>query len=369
PAAAWLKIVAPQLYAQIRLPVYAALAYALSVVDMALVLAPSHPAPLSVVGLRLFMAPDLNLVFPGAAAAMLQLAIVIAAIGLWRLGEVGVARLGRLRVATGERGAATQIAAVTLGGVALAALALAFAAIAALALWSFAWRWPFPDALPESWTLEVWRRNGAELMRPLGDTVALAAVSSALALALALCWLESDDRAGRAPRTSAIYIPLLLPQLAFLFGAETFFAALRIDGSFAAVAWAHALFVFPYVMLALSDSWRALDPRYARAAAALGATPWQTFIFVKLPILFRPIAIAFAIGVSVSVAQYLATLFAGGGRVPTLTTEALALASGGDRRVAAIAGFLQALLPMAVYLAALMAPRLVYANRRQMLSP
>ena len=41
-----------------------------------------HPAPLSVVGLRLFMAPDSNLVFPGAAAATLQLAIVVAAIGL-----------------------------------------------------------------------------------------------------------------------------------------------------------------------------------------------------------------------------------------------------------------------------------------------
>ncbi|MGD0642312.1 MAG: ABC transporter permease [Roseiarcus sp.] len=369
PAAAWLKIVAPQLYAQIRLPVYAALAYALSVVDTALVLAPSHPAPLSVVGLRLFMAPDLNLVFPGAAAATLQLAIVVAALGIWRLGEIGVARLGRARVATGERGASTQIAAVILGGAALAALALAFAAIAALALWSFAWRWPFPDALPESWSLEVWRRNGAELLRPLGDTLALAAVSSALALALALCWLEGDDRAGRAPRSAAIYVPLLLPQLAFLFGAQTFFAALRLDGSFAAVAWAHALFVFPYVMLALSDPWRALDPRYARAAGALGASPGRTFLFVKLPILFRPIAIAFAIGVSVSVAQYLATLFAGGGRVPTLTTEALALASGGDRRVAAIAGFLQALLPMVVYLAALMAPRLVYAGRRRTLSP
>jgi putative thiamine transport system permease protein len=369
PAAAWLKIVAPQVYAQIRLPVYAALAYALSVVDMALVLAPSHPAPLSVVGLRLLMAPDLNLVFPGAAAATLQLLIVAAAIGVWRLGEIGVARFGLARAAKGERGAATQIAAATFCGAALAALALAFGAILALALWSFAWRWPFPDALPESWTLEVWRRNGAELMRPLGDTLALAAVSSALALALALAWLESDDRAGRAPRTSAIYIPLLLPQLAFLFGAQTFFARMQIDGTFAAVAWAHALFVFPYVMLALSDPWRALDPRYARAAAALGATPGRTFLFVKLPILFRPIAIAFAIGVSVSVAQYLATLFAGGGRVPTLTTEALALASGGDRRVAAIAGFLQALLPMAVYLAALMAPRLVYANRRQMLSP
>ncbi|MGO4871235.1 MAG: ABC transporter permease, partial [Roseiarcus sp.] len=160
PAAAWLEVVAPQVYAQIRLPVYAALAYALSVVDMALVLAPSHPAPLSVVGLRLFLAPDLNLIFPGAAAATLQLAIVLAAIGLWRLSEIGVARFGLARVAMGERGAAAQIAARALGGAALAVLALAFAALLALALWSFAWRWPFPDVLPESWSLEVWRRNG-----------------------------------------------------------------------------------------------------------------------------------------------------------------------------------------------------------------
>jgi len=38
---AWMKLVLPQIYPQIRLPIYAVLAYALSVVDMALILGPS----------------------------------------------------------------------------------------------------------------------------------------------------------------------------------------------------------------------------------------------------------------------------------------------------------------------------------------
>ena len=41
--AAWLKLVLPQVYPLIRLPIYAVLAYALSVVDMALILGPSNP--------------------------------------------------------------------------------------------------------------------------------------------------------------------------------------------------------------------------------------------------------------------------------------------------------------------------------------
>jgi putative thiamine transport system permease protein len=124
------------------------------------------------------------------------------------------------------------------------------------------------------------------------------------------------------------------------------------------------LFVFPYVWLALADPWRALDPRYARAAAALGARPLRRLFAVKLPILLAPLALAFAIGVAVSVAQYLSTLFAGGGRVATLTTEALALAGGGDRRLSALIGLAQAAVPLVFYAAAFALPRIAFARRR-----
>jgi putative thiamine transport system permease protein len=349
PAAAWLLIVAPQLYKQIRLPLYTTLAYSLSVVDMALVLASSHPGPLSLLGLRWFLSPDLALIFPAAAAATLQLLLVIAAMGVWRIGE-RLAALGlRFRVETGRRGALLEATARAVALLTKLALALALLSLAALGLWSLAWRWPFPRALPESWSLQIWREQIPQLVQPLLDTLSLASVSTCVALALAVAWLEADDRAGRKSDLTAIYLPLLAPQLAFLFGVETLFAWARLDGGFAAVAWAHSLFVFPYVLLAMADPWRALDRRYARAAMALGASKNRVLLRVKLPILASPLAFAFALGVSVSVAQYLSTLFAGGGRIATLTTEALSRASGGDRRVAAVAAFLQAAVPLIAF--------------------
>jgi putative thiamine transport system permease protein len=130
--------------------------------------------------------------------------------------------------------------------------------------------------------------------------------------------------------------------------------------------WAHLLFVLPYVFLALAEPWRKLDPRYARTAICLGASPWRAFLTVKLPLLLRPLLAAAAIGFAVSVALYLPTLFAGGGRWSTLTTEAVTLSSGGDRRVLGVYAFAQAALPLLVYAAALALPAFLFRNRRGM---
>ncbi len=117
-----------------------------------------------------------------------------------------------------------------------------------------------------------------------------------------------------------IYLPLLLPQVSFLFGMNVLLIRLGMSGSFAAVVWAQSLFVFPFVMIALSDPWRARDARLDRTAAALGAGPWRRLFRVKLPVILAPVCTAAAIGIAVSVAQYLPTLFLGAGRIATLTT-------------------------------------------------
>jgi putative thiamine transport system permease protein len=65
----------------------------------------------------------------------------------------------------------------------------------------------------------------------------------------------------------------------------------------------------------------------------------------------------------VSVDQYLATLFAGGGRIATLTTEAVTLSSGADRRVVAVVIALQAALPLLAFALALALPRMIHRNR------
>lgn len=364
---AWAKVVLPQLYPQIRLPLYAVLAFSLSVVDMALILGPGTPPPLAVQVLRWFNDPDLSLRFVASAGACLQLALVVGLIGLWRLAEMAATRLLRPWLTSGRRGT-SGVLGRTAGVLGWAAVAgTSAAAMLAVALWSVARRWRFPDLLPSELTLDTWARGFALLAGPLAVTVLVAALASAVAVALSLGCLEYEDRAGIRPSTRALwllYTPLLVPQIAFLFGIQVLLVLLRLDGTLAALVWSHLLFVLPYVFLTLADPWRALDRRYARAALCLGARPRAVFWRIKLPMLLRPILFAAAVGVAVSVAQYLPTLFAGAGRYATLTTEAVGQAAGGDRRTIGVTAMAQMAVPLAGFALALALPALAFRRRR-----
>jgi len=364
---AWLKLVLPQAWPQIRLPFYAVVAYSFSVVDQALVLGPGTPPPLAVLATRWFSDYDVALYLPAAAAAILQLGVVAAAIFACFLVERLIARAGRSWAEGGGRSGAADPLVAVVAGLALVAGALGLASLAALVLWSVAGPWSFPDAWPVSLTLDAWRSSLGSIAAPLEATVIAAAVATAIALVLCIGCLENEARRARRPGLPTmwiIYVPLLVPQIAFLFGVQVALVRLDLDGSGAGVIWTHLIFVLPYVFLSLSDPWRALDPRYARSAASLGASPARILLTVKLPILLRPILVAAAIGVAVSVGLYLPTVFAGAGRISTVTTEALTLATGADRRIVSIHGFLQAAVPLLAYGAALLAPRLAFRHRR-----
>jgi putative thiamine transport system permease protein len=369
PGAVWARVIVPQVYPMIRLPVFVALSFALSVVDMALILGPTTPPTLAVAMTRWFLSADTGLILPASAAAMALAAFAACSVALWIGAERLVACVGRARLRRGNRGlpASPALRLAAAGGLAL--LALGAGTLLSLALWSVAWRWSFPRALPESWSLAAWTRPGAGWGNALEQTLILAVATTALSLALAIAWLEGEDRAGmrRARWAEAlIYLPLLVPQAAFLFGLSVVLLRLGLSGGLTAVIWGQMLFVFPYVMLALSDPWRALDRRMDRAAAALGAGPWRRLLAVKLPILLRPVLTAAAIGFAVSVAQYLPTLFLGAGRVSTLTTEAVTLASGSDRRVTAVYATMQSTLPLAAYGIAMALPAALHRRRRAM---
>lgn len=365
--AVWAKVIVPQVYRLIRLPVFVTLSFALSVVDMAIILGPTTPPTLAVAMTRWFLSADTTLILPASAAAMALSGIVTGSILLWIGAERIAARIARASLRSGRRGHRASPGLRVSGAAGLALAGIGAGALLSLALWSVAWRWSFPRALPESWSLAAWTRPGAGWQDALRQTLILALSTTALSLALAVSWLEGEDRAGmrRARWAEAlIYVPLLVPQAAFLFGLSVAFLRLGLSGGMLAVIWGHVLFVFPYVMLALSDPWRALDRRMDRTAAALGAGPWRRLFALKLPVLMRPLLTAAAIGFAVSVAQYLPTLFLGAGRVTTLTTEAVALSSGSDRRLTGVHATLQSALPVAAYLLAAALPAMLHRRRR-----
>ena len=369
PITGWFKVVFPGVYAQLRLPVYAVLAFSMSTVEVGLILAPGQPPPLAVLAARWFSDYDLQRYFPAAAAAVLQGLLVLAGLGVWRVGEVLVAHGGRRWCETGRRGGAIGV----LGAGAAAAGALAWllglVSLLGMVLWSFTESWRFPAALPQDWSLATWAAQWPRVEETVWTTLSLALASAFVAVALTVACLESETRRSLTPTRRVlwlVYAPLLVPQIAFLYGFQVVLVRLDIDGRWLAVAWAHLVFVLPYAFLSLADPWRALDPRYARSAAALGASPGRVLWQLRLPLLLKPLLLSFAVGCAVSVGQYLPTLFAGAGRIATLTTEAVTLSSGADRRIMGVFTFLQAAIPLLVYATALAIPAAAFIRRRGM---
>jgi putative thiamine transport system permease protein len=362
----WFKAVLPALHARIRLPVLAVLAYGLSVVDMALILGPSLPPTLAVQVTIWMSAPDLGLRLDASALALVQLAIVGAVLAVWVLAERALARPLRGWAANGARGRGPE---PLLRGLGLAAGAAVLAALGlgalGLALWSVAGAWRFPDLLPASYGLAAWRGQSAQVSAAAFTTVAIAASVALVALGMALAAFEAAARRGLPARLGpAVWLPLLVPQVAFVPGLATLSLILGLEPTAALVAMGHLVFVLPYVMLALAGPWNGWDGRAGLAGAALGAGPWRVFWALRLPMLSRALAAAAAVGFATSIAQYLPTVMLGAGRVVTLTTEAVALSSGLNRRVIGVWALAQMVAPWAAFALALVLPGLIWRNRR-----
>ncbi|MBB1278987.1 ABC transporter permease [Pseudoalteromonas sp. SR41-1] len=367
PMTAFFKVILPSLYPLLRLPLLAVLAYASASVEMPLILGPNTPPTLAVAIMHWFNDVDLNLRIKASAGALLQLAVTGGLLALWLAGEKAIKVLFSDSLTNGVR---------EYGGfywqkitVVLTALVISFILLSLIGLvvWSVAGFWRFPDAMPEQFTLLHFKSALMQMGSPLFNTLAIGLVTTLFAIILTLLCLESEqlsDKPISRFTSLIIYLPLLVPSIAFLFGLVWIQQLVNNQAAFFNVVLTHLLFVLPYVFLSLASSYRRLDPRFAHVAASLGAAPCKVFFKVKLPQLFAPILIAAALGLAISFGQYLPTLLAGGGRIATITTEAVTLANGASRRTSAVYAIMQMALPLIGFILAWGLPKYFFKSAR-----
>jgi len=357
---AWWRVVWPQLLPRMAGPLLAVWAYSLSVVDVAWIIGPGAPPTLAVLAWQYLQDADPAIRAQGLSAVLLLLLCTVLVAGIaWTLYRMDVRWLAPARWTRGpqhrKHGPDAQGVAVraTIGRYLRQALPAAYALVAAALVWgSFLGVWPFPDLWPLNWTLQAWQQV-RDSTRVLGTTLWLGLASAASALALAVACLECLPTRWRTAVFSASYLLLALPALLWAIGLQRACIALGWDASGWGLWLAHSLSVWPYVLLSLQGPYAALDLRGAQLAASLGRSRWAYLWQVQWPLLRAALAAAFAVGFAVSVAQFLPTLFVGGGRFATVTTEALALSSGGQRSLLAAFALLQWLVPACVFALAL----------------
>lgn len=366
PLKGWFVAVAPLLQRQIRLPVIAVLVFGISNVELAIPLGPDLPPTFAVMLWRWFVDPDPAIHAQAFAGALLLFAVtglcVAAAAGGGKLTQ----RLLQFAAGSGARRNADQSLRRLINALLATLWIVGMLTVIAVALRSAAGPWRFPQLLPTGSLLSAWRDVLPIAGSAATTTVGLAALTAIVAAALVLPAAEQCRESQRTRRIVSIwlFLPLLVPQMTFLFGVQVLLARLHIDGTFAAVVWAHLIFVLPYLWGVLAAARASLDPRFHQLSRTLGASPLRTWLSVTLPLLARSTLLALALAFSVSVATYLPTLFAGAGRISTAATEAAAAASSGSMRLAAVHAMVLALAPLAAFAAAYAVNAMLFRNRR-----
>ncbi len=169
----------------------------------------------------------------------------------------------------------------------------------------------------------------ADLLGVAWFTVWQAAVSTLLTLVVALPGayvFARYDFPGKGLLRAAVTVPFVLPTVV----VGTAFLALlgpggplglRLEHSIWAILAAHVFYNYAVVVRTVGGLWAHLDPRLVEAARSLGASPWQAFREVTLPLLRPALAAASAIVFLFSFTSFGVILIVGGPRFATLEVE------------------------------------------------
>lgn len=146
------------------------------------------------------------------------------------------------------------------------------------------------------------------------------AVVSAVVGTLAAMGLAAMPKRRASIIMGLLTLPVMLPPLVLGVALLSFYVTVNMKLGLLTVILSHVLFVQPFVILIVHARMVSFDARVVESARDLGATPWQAFFTVTLPII-RPVVIGAAlIGAALSIDDFIITFFTigTGNTLPTL---------------------------------------------------
>lgn len=174
------------------------------------------------------------------------------------------------------------------------------------------------------WSLRWYRQfwGSPQWVAALGNSLVIGVMATGIAVvvgvsaaqALAGAGAGSGAGAGNRPGrgvAGVILLPLFVPGVVLALGLLPVMQALGLWGSRASIAVAHGVWAMPVVFLVTRAAIEAVDPALALAARGLGASRWQVFGRVTLPLVGPSVLVGALMAFVLSLNEFIIALFLG----------------------------------------------------------
>jgi spermidine/putrescine transport system permease protein len=146
------------------------------------------------------------------------------------------------------------------------------------------------------------------LKTSLGLGLLTAMISTTIGILAALALVRYQFR-GKDFITTLLISPVLVPETVLAVGLLIFLRWLHMPRSFLLLLLGHSIIALPFVVLVVQARLVGIKKEYEEAARSLGASPFQTFFSVTLPLLAPAVFAGALFAFTISFDNITATLF------------------------------------------------------------
>lgn len=177
---------------------------------------------------------------------------------------------------------------------------------------SYSWRWYETFLGDRQWTASIWRSLSVATLAAL--------ISTVLGVGAALGLVRGRGRVGTLIRVGVL-VPLVVPVIVLAAAQFGVFARFGLIGSMVGLAAAHALLGLPFVVFVVAAGLTRVEQRLEQAAWTLGASRWQAFYQITLPLLLPAVVAGTLFAFIISFDEVVIAIFLSGTVTPTLPVK------------------------------------------------
>lgn len=173
------------------------------------------------------------------------------------------------------------------------------------------------------WSLRWYRDlfRDRDIMDAMTNSLILATVSSLSAAVIGTLAAVGMPRANLKGKGIIEYLstlPIMIPEIILGMVFLVYFALIRLPFGMVTLAVAHTSFCIPYVYMLVKARLVGIDKSYAEAAKDLGATEWNVFWDITLPLILPAITSGVLLAFAMSLDDVVISVFVTGVNTNTL---------------------------------------------------